>query len=106
MNPFVVGGIAFVCLFGGALLGMGLSALLPEHHLNSDSRDAIKLSTAVVATLSALALGLLVASAKTSFDTADNLLRTMVARTVLLDRVMAHYGPEAQAARAELRQVV
>jgi hypothetical protein len=106
MNPLIVGGIAFACLFGGALLGMALSAVLPAHHLNSDSRDAIKLSTAVVATLSALALGLLVASAKTSFDTADNLLRTMVARTVLLDRAMAHYGPETQSARIELRQLV
>jgi hypothetical protein len=106
MNPLVVGGIAFVCLFGGALLGMGLGALLPAHHLNSDSRDAIKLSTAVVATLSALALGLLVASAKTSFDTADTLVRTTVARIVLLDRILAHYGPETQSTRAELRQIV
>jgi hypothetical protein len=106
MNPLVVGAIAFACLFGGALIGRGIGALLPAHHLNSDSRDAIKLSTAVVATLSALALGLLVASAKNSFDTADTQVRTIVARTVLLDRVMAHYGPETKQARAELRQVV
>jgi hypothetical protein len=106
MNPLAVGGIAFACLFGGAVLGVALSGVLPEHHLSSDSRDAIKLATAVVATLSALALGLLVAFAKTSFDPADTQLRTTVARTVLLDRVLAHYGPQTQKARAQLRQTV
>jgi hypothetical protein len=106
MNPFAVGGIVFASLFGGALLGMTLGAVLPKHHLSSDSKDAIKLATAIVATLAALALGLLVASAKTSFDTADTQLRNSTARTVLLDRVMAHYGPETREARAQLRQVV
>jgi hypothetical protein len=71
-----------------------------------DSKDAIKLATAIVATLSALPLGLLVASAKTSFDTADTQLRNSIARTVLLDRVMAHYGPETREAHVQLRQVV
>jgi hypothetical protein len=106
MSPFAVGGIVCASLFGGALLGMTLGAVLPVHHLSSDSKDAIKLATAIVATLAALALGLLVASAKTSFDTADTQLRNSTARTVLLDRVLAHYGPETRQARAQLRQVV
>jgi hypothetical protein len=70
MGPFAVGGIVFVSLFGGAILGTTLGAALPAHHLSCDSKDAIKLATAIVATLSALVPGLLVASAKTSFDTA------------------------------------
>jgi hypothetical protein len=106
MSPFAVGGIVFASLFGGALLGMTLGAVLPAHHLSSDSKDAIKLATAIVATLAALALGLLVASAKNSFDTADTQLRNSAARTVLLDRVWAHYGPEMRQARVQLRQVV
>jgi hypothetical protein len=106
MGPFAVGGIVFASLFGGAILGMALAAALPAHHLSSDSKDAIKLATAIVATLSALALGLLVASAKTSFDTADTQLRNSIARTVLLDRIMAQYGPEAREARVQLRQFV
>jgi hypothetical protein len=106
MGPFAVGGIVFASLFGGAILGMTLGVALPAHHLSSDFKAAIKLATAIVATLSALALGLLVASAKTSFDTADTQLRNSIARTVLLDRVMAHYGPETREARAQLRRVV
>jgi hypothetical protein len=104
MGPFAVGSIVFASLFGGAIVGMAFATALPSHHLNSDSRDAIKLATAIVATLTALAIGLLVASAKTSFDAADTQLRNSVARTVLLDRVMAHYGPEMREARAQLRQ--
>jgi len=106
MGPFAVGAIVFASLFGGAILGMVLGAVLPAHHLSSDSKDAIKLATAIVATLSALALGLLIASAKTSFDTADTQLRNSIAHTVLLDRILAHYGPETRDARAQLRDVV
>jgi hypothetical protein len=85
---------------------MLLRARLPDHHLSPDSRDAIKLATAVVGTLSALALGLLIASAKRSFDEAGLELRTSAARVLLLDRVMAHYGPETAEMRGTLRKVL
>jgi hypothetical protein len=76
------------------------------HHLDAESRDVIKLATVVVGTLSALALGLLIASAKTTFENANSELRTSAARVVLLDRVMARYGPEPNSARALLRTLV
>lgn len=106
MSPFAIGCIAFVFVFGAALLGMVLRSRLPEHHLASESRDAIKLATAIIGTLSALALGLLIASAKRSFDDAGADRRTSAARVLLLDRVMAHYGPETQALRMNLRKVL
>ncbi|MDE1994125.1 MAG: DUF4239 domain-containing protein [Rhizobiaceae bacterium] len=86
--------------------GMVLRNYLPDHHLNTDSKDAIRLATVIVGTLSALALGLLIASAKTTYDNADLELRTSAARIVLLDRVMAHYGPETTTARQQLAKVV
>lgn len=106
MSPIAIGWIAFACVFGAAVTGMLLRSRLPEHHLGSESRDAIKLATAIIGTLSALALGLLIASAKRSFDEAGMERRTSAARVLLLDRVMAHYGAETQALRAELRQMV
>src|SRR5206468_5814843 len=57
-----------ICGTAGALLGMLLRSRLPEHHLSADSRDVVKLAMGVVATMTALVLGMLVASAKTSFD--------------------------------------
>jgi hypothetical protein len=89
MSPFTIGIIAFVFIFGAAVGGMLLRSRLPDHHLAPDSRESIKLATAIIGTLSALALGLLIASAKRSFDDAGVELRTSSARVVLLDRVMA-----------------
>jgi len=102
MEAFTIGVLAFFVIFGAALLGMFLRRRLPEHHLSSDSRDAIKLATAIIGTLSALALGLLIASAKRSFDDAGAELRATAARILLLDRVLAQYGPET----AEMRQLL
>lgn len=106
MSPIGVGAIAFLCVFGGALLGMHLRSRLPDHHLGQESRDAIKLATAIIGTLSALALGLLIASAKRSFDEASADRRTSSARIVLLDRALAQYGPPTAELRANLKSIM
>jgi hypothetical protein len=106
MSALAIGGIVFVCVFGGALLGIFLNAVLPKHHLTSESKDVIKVSTAMVATLAALFVGLLIASAKSSFDSKDSELRGAAARAVLLDRTMAEYGPETGEARNLFRQMI
>jgi hypothetical protein len=92
--------------FGGALLGIALRAVLPQDEVNADSRDVVKLGMGLVATMAALVLGLLTPSAKTSFDTQNVELTEMSSRVVLLDCVLAHYGPEAKEARSELRSAV
>jgi len=106
MENFLIGLLVFVCLFASSVLGILLARRLPGHHLDVDSRDVIKLATAVVGTVAALALGLLVASAKATFENANTELRTSAARVVLLDRVLAQYGSETAAARAQLRTMV
>ena len=104
VNPVTIGGIAFACVFGGALLGMLLRQALPNHHLSTDSKDVVKLGMGLVGTMAALALGLLLASAKSSYDAQADELRRMSATIILLDRVLAHYGPEAGEARGLLRE--
>ncbi|CAH1672866.1 bestrophin-like domain [Chelatococcus asaccharovorans] len=106
MSPLAIGGIAFCFVFGAACLGMLLHSRLPDGHLSGDSRDAIKLATAIVGTLSALALGLLIASSKRSLDDANGELRAWSARIVLLDRVMAQYGPDTKEMRLVLRALL
>jgi hypothetical protein len=103
MNPLTVGLIVFACVFGGALLGIFLHSSLPEHHLGSDSKDIVKLGMGLVATMAALVLGLLVASAKGSYDTQSAELTRMSANIALLDRVLAGYGQEMKEARELLR---
>ena len=68
MDAWAIGAIVFVCIFGGALLGMYLRCKLPPQHLGDDSKDAVKLGMGLVATMAALVLGLMVATAKSSYD--------------------------------------
>ena len=98
--------IVFVVVFGGALAGMFLRSVLPEQHLGGDSRDVIKTGIGLVATMAALVLGLLVASAKGNYDAQNAELIQMSANVVLFDRVLAYYGPEAKEARAVLSNTV
>ena len=104
MSPIAIATIVFVCVFGGALLGMFLRTVLPEHHLNEASKDVVKLVVGLIATLAALVLGLLVASAKNSFDMANDGFRQSAARIIMLDRGLAQYGPETNDVREMLRK--
>ncbi len=104
MSPFFVSLTAFACVYGGALVGFALR--LPEHHRDADSRDVLKASTALIGTMAALVLGLLVASAKNSYDNQREELIHICADVALLDRALANYGPEAIATRQQLRATV
>jgi hypothetical protein len=95
--------VVFACVFIGAMLGMLLGPRLPPQHANSDSKDVVRLAMALVAMMVALVLGLLVASAKSFYDTQNNEVTQLAANVVLLDGVLAHYGPEAADTRAFLR---
>jgi protein-S-isoprenylcysteine O-methyltransferase Ste14 len=94
------------CIFGGALLGLLLSRVLPEEHLRDKSKDTVKVVTGMIATLAALVLGLLISSANTSFDAVDTAITQSAARVILLDRALANYGPETKQGREELRRIV
>lgn len=106
MSSMALSWLIFACVFGGALLGMLLRRALPEHHLSTDSKDTIKLGIGLIGTMGALVLGLMVASAKSSYDTQNNELTQMAAKIAVLDRVMARYGPETKEARDLLRRAV
>ena len=106
MSAMTISVIVFACVFGGALIGMLLRAALPQHHLSSESKDVVKLGMGLVGTLTALVLGLLVASAKGSFDAQSKELTDLAANVVLLDRLLSHYGSESGPARDLLRGAV
>jgi hypothetical protein len=106
MSSNTVSLIVFACVFGGALFGILLHAVLPQHHLSAESKDIVKLGMGLVGTMAALVLGLLVASAKGSYDAQGAELTQLSANIALLDRVLVHYGPETKEARNPLRGVV
>jgi hypothetical protein len=98
--------IVFACVFGGAVCGMLLRRALPQDHLSADSKQVVTMSMGLVATMAALVLGLLVSSAKGFYDAQNSELTQMSAKVILLDRLLAHYGPETKEVRDLLRSSV
>jgi len=106
MSAMAISWIAFACIFGGAFLGMFLRKRLPGHHLAGDTKDIVRLGTGLIATIAALALGLLIASANSTHENQSSQVRQLTANVVLLDRTLALYGPETDALRNLLRRGV
>src|SRR5882757_10692867 len=103
MSAVIIACVAFAVIFGGALFGMWLRSVLPEPHLNTESRDVVRLSTGLIATLAALVLGLLIATAQSSFQPQSNQIKQITANIVLLDNLLARSGPQARPTRVLLR---
>src|SRR5262252_1942479 len=106
MNTTLTALIVFGCLIAAVLVGRAIRSLLPDEHVTSDSRDAIKLAMGLVATMSALVLGLLVSSAKGSYDTQRTEVIQMAAKITFLGRLLDAYGPEASGVRSQLQDTV
>src|SRR5258708_23580872 len=106
LNSTVVFLVAFAFIFGGVLIGVGLRRVVPERHLADDTKDVVRLGTGLIGTIAALVLGLLIATANGSFDTKVGHIQHMAADIILLDQLLAQYGPEAKPAREGLRQAI
>ncbi|MEI8343032.1 MAG: hypothetical protein WCH43_16025 [Verrucomicrobiota bacterium] len=106
MSATIIGLISILFIFSGALIGIWLQKLLPGHHLDKNSHEIVKLGSGMIGTLTALVLGLLVSSAKTSFDTMNNGIVQGSTKIIMLDRVLAHYGPETEPIRKKLQFAV
>ncbi len=103
MNSISISLVIFACVFGGALFGLFLRTILPGHHLSKDAKEAVKLGAGLVATLTALVLGLLISSAKGSFDTTSTMITQSGAKILLMDRALANYGSDAKEIRGLLK---
>jgi hypothetical protein len=106
MSAIAIALIVFACVFGGALVGMAMRGRLPAHHLADESKDVMKLGMGLVATMSALVLGLMIASAKSSYEAQRTGFEQVAANLILLDQTLARFGSDAAAARGQLRRTV
>jgi hypothetical protein len=106
MSDNAIGLLVLACIFGASLLGMLMRPALSQHHLSADTKDSVKLGMGLVGTMTALMLGLLVAAAKSAYDTEKSEVTQMAAKLIFLDRVLANYGPESADSRVELRRMV
>jgi hypothetical protein len=106
VSPISVSLIAFAIILGGALVGALLRYALPSEHLTDDAKDVFRLGTGLVGTIAALVLGLLIASAKSSYDTQSTQVQHLTADIILLDQLLAQYGPESRPIRELMRQAI
>lgn len=106
MTSLTLAVISFACIFAGVLIGFYLRTLLPQHHLKDDSKEIVKLGSGLIATMAALVLGLLVSSAKSSFDTLNDAVKQGGAKVILLDQTLSEYGSEANETRTLLRETL
>jgi hypothetical protein len=106
MSPADIASIIFVCCCGAGVVGLLLHARLPPAHLDGDSRDVVKLVMALIASMAALVLSLLIASANGTYQAQRNELQSLSADVLTLDRLLGFYGAEASGARDGLRVAV
>jgi hypothetical protein len=93
-TPLIIGLIVFATILAGAFAGWVLRQRLPEHHLAEETKSLVSVSMAVVATFSALVLGLLISNANTSFSALGGEVTSLSAQILRLDQILRRYGPE------------
>jgi Protein of unknown function (DUF4239) len=106
MSPVADAFVVLASVFGSGVIGLSLRRFLPEQQLNESSVGMVRLCTGVLATLTALVLGLLVASAKANYDRVSDEVTQAAAAIVLLDRTLAQFGSQTNEARSLLRTAV
>jgi hypothetical protein len=94
--------LVFAVVVTATAAGIALNRILPEHHLSKESKEIIHLGIGVIVTLTALVLGLLVASAKSSFDSKSDEIRHGSVKILMVDRLLRAMGPAGAPARDSL----
>jgi len=106
VNAFVTALVVFAVLMGATLLGSSLGRRLPTTQVSGQTWSSVSLGLGFISTMAAIVLGLLVASAKGSYDSKHDEVQSAAAKFIVLDRTLRQYGPETQSVRALLRDRV
>jgi hypothetical protein len=102
MGEVLVGVVIFACLAGAALASLLIYPRFPEHHRQDDTSAVVRLSANLFVVMSSLVLGLMINSAKNTFETIDHNVHNFATQLIILDRSLRQYGPDTADARATL----
>jgi hypothetical protein len=97
---------SLVSILIGTVIGMILKRSWLADRLDGGSKETIRLGAGFLATLAALVIGLMIASAKNTYDAQNTNIRQLGTDAVLVDQMLTKYGPEAKAARTLLRDII
>jgi len=104
MSDIAISLLVAACVFAGGMLGLVLHRIIPKAHLTKETQDVIRLGTGMLSVMASLVLGLLIATAKSTYDSTNHDIRSYAAELILLDETLRDYGNDAAAPRAILRQ--
>src|SRR6516225_2170319 len=74
-TSLIVAGAVFL----SSLVGLSLHRVVPEGHLSQETRSVILLGTGTLSLLASLVLGLLISTAKSSYDATESRIQNYVA---------------------------
>ena len=103
MDQWTVPVILLAALLIASLGVLFFQDALPESHSHAGTAATVRLIANLFTVMTSLALGLLISSAKGTFDTADRDLHQFAAASVLLDRTLFRYGHDADTARHQFQ---
>ena len=106
VTALTIAAITFVCAFGSAVIGAYVRDRLPAPHLSKESQDVVRLAMGLIATMTAVLLGLVTTAARSTFDAHETAIRNSAVNILTLDRLLARYGAETKPTRDLLRSVV
>lgn len=104
MTSIIASALVVACIFAGGIIGLSLNRVLRPSHLTKETQEVVRLGIGMISVLSSLVLGLLIATAKSSYDTTDGAVRNYAAELALLNETLRDYGGDASKPRDLLRQ--
>jgi hypothetical protein len=102
MQEGAIAAVVFVCLLAASLASQFVYRRLPEEHRRDDTHGVVTSLAGIFVVMTALALGLLLNSAKNTFEQVDHNMHTYATDLILLDRTLVQYGPDASETRQHL----
>jgi hypothetical protein len=102
MEQLPVGVLIFFCLAGAALGSLLIYPKMARQHWQDDTHNVVRLAAGIFALMTSLVLGLLLNSAKNTFESIDRNVHSFATELILMDRTLRQYGPETADARQRL----
>lgn len=93
-------------VFVAGLIGLALQRLLPERHTTGGSRDMVGAIVGLLTLLCAVVTGLLIWTAYGVYSGQNTQIQSVASKVMELDLALSDYGPETNAARAQLRDTL
>src|SRR6478609_962319 len=94
MREIASGLVVFMLLCASVGLGILIRPRLPEHHRTRETVELTQITIGLLVTFAAVVLGLLTASVKHGYDSAQDRQHYALQLT-MLDQCLQDYGPDA-----------